>query len=126
DAIEVRKGGEPAVVNREDITLIDASTYQMFSAATNMIPFVDHDHANRALMGSNMQKQATPVLIPEAPLVATCIEGHAAKNTGRLVLAQEPGEVTFVDARKVTVTNKEGKKKEYRLQGLTQTNQNSA
>src|SRR6185503_19104171 len=126
DAIEVRKGGEPAVVNREDITLIDASTYQMFSAATAMIPFVDHDDANRALMGSNMQKQATPVLIPEAPLVATGIEEHAARNTGRLIIAQEAGEVTFVDARKVTVTPSNGKPHDYKLQGLTQTNQNSA
>jgi DNA-directed RNA polymerase subunit beta len=124
--IEARRMGEPAVVPRDEVTLIDVSTYQMFSIATNMIPFVDHDDANRALMGSNMQKQATPVLIPEAPLVATGIEGHAAKNTGRLVLAEESGEVTFADARKITVTNKEGKKKEYRLQGLTQTNQNSA
>lgn len=126
DVIEVRKGGEPAVVAREEIDLIDSSTYQMFSAATAMIPFVDHDDANRALMGSNMQKQATPVLVPEAPLVATGIEGHAAKNTGRLVLAEEAGEVTYVDARKVIVESKDGKKKEYKLQGLTQTNQNSA
>ena len=126
DSIEARKNGEPAIVERNEIELIDASTYQMFSAATAMIPFVDHDDANRALMGSNMQKQATPVLIPEAPLVSTGIEGHAARNTGRLVLAEESGEVTFVDARHITVTNKDGKKKEYKLQGLTQTNQNSA
>ncbi len=126
DQIEVRKGGEPAVVAREDITLMDASTYQMFSAATAMIPFVDHDDSNRALMGSNMQKQATPVLIPEAPLVATGIEEHAARNTGRLIISQEAGEVTYADARKIVVQGKEGKPKEYKLQGLTQTNQNSA
>ncbi len=126
DTIEVRRAGEPAVVAREEITLIDASTYQMFSAATAMIPFVDHDDANRALMGSNMQKQATPCLIPEAPLVSTGIEEHAARNTGRLVLATEAGEVTFVDAKKIIVQNKEGKKKEYKLQALMQTNQNSA
>ena len=100
----------------------------MFSAATAMIPFVDHDDANRALMGSNMQKQATPVLIPEAPLVATGIEGHAARNTGRLIIAKEAGEVTYADARKIIVTPSAGKEKpiEYKLQGLTQTNQNSA
>ncbi|MBA3789295.1 DNA-directed RNA polymerase subunit beta [Patescibacteria group bacterium] len=126
ETIEVRRGGEPAVVARDEIDLIDSSTYQMFSAATAMIPFVDHDDANRALMGSNMQKQATPVLIPEAPLVATGIEGHAARNTGRLVIAQESGTVTFVDARHVTIENTAGKKHEYKLQGLTQTNQNSA
>ena len=125
DVIEVRKGGEPAIVSRNEIDLIDSSTYQMFSAATAMIPFVDHDDANRALMGSNMQKQATPVLVPEAPLVATGIEGHAARNTGRLVIAEEAGEVTYVDARKIIVEGAKGKK-EYKLQGLTQTNQNSA
>jgi DNA-directed RNA polymerase subunit beta len=126
DAIEARKGGEPAIVHRADIDFIDASTYQMFSAATAMIPFVDHDDANRALMGSNMQKQATPVLIPEAPLVSTGIEGHAAKNTGRLVLAAESGTVSYADARRILVEDAKGKVHEHKLQGLTQTNQNSA
>jgi DNA-directed RNA polymerase subunit beta len=125
ESVEARFKGDPIIVPREQITLMDASTYQMFSVATCMIPFVDHDDANRALMGSNMQKQATPVLIPEAPLVSTGIEAPAARSTGRLVLATEAGEVTYVDARKVVVTNKEGKKKEYHLQGITQTNQNS-
>jgi DNA-directed RNA polymerase subunit beta len=126
EQLEARKAGEAAIVARGDIEFIDVSTYQMFSAATCMIPFVDHDDANRALMGSNMQKQATPCLIPEAPLVATGIEEHAARNTGRLVLAAEAGEVTFADARRIVVKNKDGKSKEYKLQGLTQTNQNSA
>ncbi len=126
ESVEARHRGDPMIVPREEITLMDASTYQMFSIATSMIPFVNNDDANRALMGSNMQKQATPVLIPETPLVATGIEAHAAKSTGRLVLAEESGEVTFADARRIIVTNKEGKKHEYRLQGLTQTNQNSA
>ncbi len=126
DTIEARRGGEPAIVRRDEIQYIDSSTYQMFSAATAMIPFVDHDDANRALMGSNMQKQATPVMIPEAPLVSTGIEEHAARNTGRLIIAQEAGEVTFADARKIIVQGKEKKPMEYRLQQLTQTNQNSA
>ncbi len=126
DTIEARRGGEPAIVRRDEIQYIDSSTYQMFSAATAMIPFVDHDDANRALMGSNMQKQATPVMIPEAPLVSTGIEEHAARNTGRLIIAQEAGEVTYADARKIIVQGKEKKPVEYRLQQLTQTNQNSA
>ncbi|MBP9816792.1 MAG: DNA-directed RNA polymerase subunit beta, partial [Candidatus Pacebacteria bacterium] len=126
DTIEARRGGEPAIVRRDEIQYIDSSTYQMFSAATAMIPFVDHDDANRALMGSNMQKQATPVMIPEAPLVSTGIEEHAARNTGRLIIAQEAGEVTYADARKIVVQGKEKKPMEYRLQQLTQTNQNSA
>ena len=126
DTVEARHHGEPAIVPKASVTLIDASTYQMFSVATAMIPFVNHNDANRALMGSNMQKQATPVLIPEMPLVATGIEAHAAGATGRLVTAEEAGEVTYVDASRVVVTNKESKKREYALQGLTQTNQNSA
>ncbi|OGG81360.1 DNA-directed RNA polymerase subunit beta [Candidatus Kaiserbacteria bacterium RIFCSPLOWO2_02_FULL_56_11] len=126
EAVEARRRGEPVIVPREEVTLIDASTYQMFSVATAMIPFVDHDDANRALMGSNMQKQATPVLLPEIPLVATGIEAHAARNTGRLIIANEAGEVSYVDARRIVLVNREGKKKEYHLQGLTQTNQNSA
>lgn len=126
DTIEARRSGEPAVVTRKEVDLIDVSTFQMFSAATAMIPFVNNDDGNRALMGSNMQKQATPVLIPEAPLVATGIETHAAKNTGRLVLAEEAGTVTYVDSRKITVENKDGKKQDYKLQQLMQTNQNSA
>ncbi|MDB4992560.1 MAG: DNA-directed polymerase, beta subunit [Parcubacteria group bacterium] len=126
DTIEARRSGEPAVVTREEIDLIDVSTFQMFSAATAMIPFVNNDDGNRALMGSNMQKQATPVLIPEAPLVATGIESHAARNTGRLVLAEDAGTVVYVDARKITVETKDGKRQDYKLQQLTQTNQNSA
>ncbi len=125
ESVEARHKGEPVIIPKEQVTLMDASTYQMFSIATNMIPFVGHDDANRALMGSNMQKQATPVLIPEAPLVATGVEGHAARSTGRLAVNEEAGEVTYVDARRIVVTSKGGKKREYRLQGLTQTNQNS-
>lgn len=126
NTIEARKGGEPTVVSRDEIELIDVSTFQMFSAATSMIPFVDHNDANRALMGSNMQKQATPLLIPEVPLVSTGIEAHAARNTGRLIIAEESGEVTYADARKIVVTPSTGKPHEYKLQGLTQTNQKSA
>jgi DNA-directed RNA polymerase subunit beta len=125
ETLEARKGGEPLVVKREEISFIDASTYQMFSIATAMIPFVDHDDANRALMGSNMQKQATPCLIPEAPLVSTGIEEHAARNTGRLIISEEAGTVSYVDAKKIIVEGA-GKPKTYALQGLTQTNQNSA
>ncbi len=126
DLVEARHMGEPIIVKRDLITLMDVSTYQMLSISTSMIPFVNHDDANRALMGSAMQKQATPLLIPEAPLVATGMEEHAARSTNRLIVAAEAGEVTHVEARKILVKNKEGKVKEYRLQGLTRTNQNSA
>jgi len=126
DLVEARRRGEPLITSRESVTLMDASPYQMFSIATSMIPFVNHDDANRALMGSNMQKQATPLLTPEAPLVATGIEAHAARSTSRLVLAAEAGEVVDADARRIVVKNKEGKIHTYLLQTLMRTNQNSA
>ncbi len=74
EKVEVRLKGEPKLVTPDQVDLIDVSTNQAFSVATNMIPFLNHDDANRALMGSNMQKQATPCILPEAPLVATGIE----------------------------------------------------
>jgi DNA-directed RNA polymerase subunit beta len=100
DLVEVRIDGKPTSVPRLKVDFMDVATNQAFSIATSMIPFVNHDNANRALMGSNMQKQATPCVIPEAPLVATGIEEDAIRNTGRLVLAEEEGEVTFVDGEK--------------------------
>ncbi|MCK5588909.1 MAG: DNA-directed RNA polymerase subunit beta [Candidatus Pacebacteria bacterium] len=106
---EVRKNGEPVVVSAEDVEYIDVSSYQPFSVATSMIPFVNHNEANRALMGSNMQKQATPCIKPDAPLVATGIEADAAKYTGRLLYAKKAGEVVYVDGKKIEV--KEGAKK---------------
>ena len=77
--------GSPTRVARKEVNYIDVASEQPFSIATSMIPFLEHDDANRALMGSNMQKQATPCIVPEAPLVATGIEARAARDTGRLV-----------------------------------------
>lgn len=122
DQIEVRYHGEPRMVARDKVEYIDVATMQPFSVATSMIPFLEHDDANRALMGSNMQKQATPCLLPEAPLVATGIESRAAIDTGRLVLAGEAGTVTAVDARHVTVKNDKGKERTYNLVNFSRTN----
>ena len=72
------------MIAKSKVDYVDIATNQAFSIATSMIPFLDHNDANRALMGSNMQKQATPCVEPEAPLVATGIEGPAMKDTGRL------------------------------------------
>jgi len=106
DVVEVRFGGKPALCPKDDVEYIDVATNQAFSIATSLIPFLNHDDANRALMGSNMQKQATPCLIPEAPLVATGIEKKAVLDTGRIFVAPEDGEITAVDARKVTLKGK--------------------
>jgi DNA-directed RNA polymerase subunit beta len=120
--VEVRKEGDPVVVPRNSVDYIDVDTSQAFSIATSMIPFLNHDDAARALMGSNMQKQATPCVVPEAPLVATGIEAKAIRDTGRLVLAEEDGVVTVSDAKKIVVKNSKGKEKEHKLVNFSRTN----
>jgi len=120
--VEVRHNGKPGLVPKNKVDFIDVSANQAFSVATSMIPFVNHDDANRALMGSNMQKQATPCIVPEAPLVATGIEEKAARDTGRLILSEEDGIVSYVDAKRIEVKNKDGKKKEYKLINFSRTN----
>lgn len=106
EMVEVRLKGDPIVVHKSEIDLIDVAPEQPFSISTSMIPFVNHDDANRSLMGSNMQKQATPCIVPEAAYVATGIEDTAARDTGRVILAPEDGEITQVDAAGITITGK--------------------
>ena len=123
DEVEVRINGKPGLAKKDEVDYIDVSTEQAFSIATSLIPFLNHDDANRALMGSNMQKQATPCLIPEAPLVATGIEAKAVLDTGRIFVAPEEGEITAVDSRHVVLTGKKsGKKHEYNLVHFSRTN----
>ncbi len=108
--VEVRRAGNPGLAPRDEVEFIDVATNQAFSVATSMIPFLEHDEATRALMGSNMQKQAVPLMCPEAPLVATGMEGEAAKHIGRLVIAEDDGVVKYVDAKKIVI---KADKKEY-------------
>ena len=126
DYVETRLKGEPTLTPRDEVVYMDISTNQMFSIATSMVPFVENDDANRALMGSNMQKQATPCVIPEAPIVATGIEEMAARDTGRLIYAKESGVVDFADARRIVVKDNAGKKHEYALIPFSMTNEFSA
>ncbi|MEI7765160.1 MAG: DNA-directed RNA polymerase subunit beta [bacterium] len=104
--VEARVKNSPGIIAREELDYIDVAANQAFSIATSMIPFLEHNDANRALMGSNMQKQAVPCISPEAPLVATGIEEKASRDSGRLVIAIEDGVVIYVDARKVVVKGK--------------------
>jgi DNA-directed RNA polymerase subunit beta len=120
--VEVRIEGDPSVIAREKVDFIDVSTNQAFSIATSMIPFLNHDMATRALMASNMQKQATPCIVPEAPLVATGMEGYALRDTGRLVVAAHEGTVTHSDGMRVTVKDSKGKEQEYKLVQFSRTN----
>ncbi|MCD5381189.1 MAG: DNA-directed RNA polymerase subunit beta [Candidatus Pacebacteria bacterium] len=124
--VEARMKGEPRMVLREDVDYIDIATNQPFSVATSMIPFLNHDDANRTLMGSNMQKQSTPCIVPEAPIVATGVEGMSARDVGRVIYAQDAGEVVEVDAKTIVVKGKDGKTKEYPLAQLQRTNDFSA
>jgi len=121
DEVEVRVNGEPTLVKREDVDYIDVAANQAFSIAPSMIPFLNHDDANRALMGSNMQKQAVPCVIPEAPLVATGIEAEAARYTGRVIFSEEDGVVTTVDSQRIVVKGTKNEK-EYRLVSFSRTN----
>jgi DNA-directed RNA polymerase subunit beta len=115
DMVEARISTSPGIVKKEDVQYIDVAPNQAFSVGTSMIPFVEHNDANRALMGSNMQRQAVPLIRPEAPLVATGVEQDAAPYSGRLIMAEEAGEVTYVDAAKISVKNEKGKEKHYTL-----------
>ncbi len=107
----------------EDVDLIDVSPEQIWSVATAMIPFLEHDDANRALMGSNMQRQAVPLLSTDAPLIGTGMERRAAIDTGDVVLAEAPGDVSYVDAEQIVVDRKDGGKDEYVLQKFMRSNQ---
>ena len=120
--VEARKKGEPHFVEPKDVDFMEVATGQAFSVATTMIPFLEHDDANRSLMGSNMQKQATPCIVPEIPYVATGIEENAARDSGRLIIAKEAGTVVEADSQKVVIKNTKGKNDEYKLVAFSRTN----
>ncbi|MDP3963166.1 MAG: DNA-directed RNA polymerase subunit beta [bacterium] len=101
--IEARVHGEPAEVDAKQVTLMDVSAQQSISIATSLVPFLEHDDANRALMGSNMQRQAVSCVKPQAPFVSTGVEHRAAHDSGQVVVADEDGEVVEVDAAHITV-----------------------
>src|SRR5207302_6157428 len=101
--VSCRKAGEFPQSRPEDITLMDVSPNQLVSVAASLIPFLENDDANRALMGSNMQRQAVPLLRTAAPLVGTGIEGTVARDSGVCVVAQRDGTVDQVDAGRIVV-----------------------
>ncbi len=117
-----RSDDEAALVSPKEVDLMDVSPTQIWSVATALIPFLEHDDANRALMGSNMQRQAVPLLKPEPPLVGTGMERRAAMDTGDVVLAKSAGKVTYVDADRIEITSG-SKKEEYILNKFMRSNQ---
>jgi len=103
DVISARKGGEFILVPPHEINYMDVSPKQLVSVAASLIPFLENDDANRALMGSNMQRQAVPLLRTEAPIVGTGMEAIAARDSGAVVLAKTAGEVVNVDATRIVI-----------------------
>ncbi|MEK7581933.1 MAG: DNA-directed RNA polymerase subunit beta [Patescibacteria group bacterium] len=122
EKVEARVATKPGLINKKEVDFIDVATNQAFSLATSMIPFLEHNDANRALMGSNMQKQATPCILPEAPLVATGVEEYISRDTGRLVLAEKEGVVSYLDSKRIKIKESDGKDREYPLINFTRTN----
>ncbi len=120
------KGGEVDYIPGQDVDFMDVSARQMVSAATALIPFLEHDDANRALMGSNMQRQAVPLVKSEAPLVGTGMEYRAALDSGDVVRAEAAGVVTEVSADLVTVAGDDGSTRTYRITKFGRSNQGTS
>ncbi len=118
-----RKGGEVDYIKPDEVDYMDVSPRQMVSVATAMIPFLEHDDANRALMGSNMQRQSVPLLRSEAPLVGTGMEYRAAVDAGDVIVADKAGVVEQVSADYITVANDDGTRTDYLVAKFRRSNQ---
>ncbi len=123
DRVEVRVGETYTEAAPEAVDLIDVSPMQIMSVSAALIPFLEHDDANRALMGSNMQRQAVPLLRPQAPVVGTGIETRVARDSGQMVLSECAGSVTSVTGREIVVTDSEGIDVHHPLIKFARTNQ---
>src|SRR5687767_5841999 len=115
--------GQYVSVPPDEVDLMDVSPEQIWSVATAMIPFLEHDDANRALMGSNMQRQAVPLLKTDAPLIGTGMERRAALDTGDVLIARTSGTIDFVDAERISIVSGDGTRDEYDLQKFMRSNQ---
>lgn len=120
-----RENGEPVIVPKENIDLVDAAPQEIVSLATACIPFLEHDDSNRALMGANMQRQAIPLLKPESPIVGTGIEHLAAKSSGLAVVSKHDGQVINVNDKKITIQDETGALQDYELEKGKRTNQST-
>ncbi len=123
EIIEARINGEPGTCLKLEVHLIDVAPNQTVSVATSLIPFLEHDDANRALMGSNMQRQAVVSVKSSAPFVSTGMEDKAAYDSGHLVLATKEGTIDAVDAKHIVLKTKDGDKIEYPLNKFKRSNQ---
>ena len=132
ERVEARVHGEPTTVRRDEVQFIDVAPQQAVSIATSLIPFLEHDDATRAMMGSNMQRQAVPCIVPDPPLVGTGFEHRTARDSGQVVLAETDGEIASVDAAHITIREKASVKngkaaeKRYNLKAFMRSNQYTA
>lgn len=119
-----RYRGEPLEIDSTRVTHMDVSPKQLVSIVTGLIPFLEHDDANRALMGSNMQRQGVPLLRPDAPLVGTGLEARSARDSGAVVIAQEDGVIEYVDGTRIVISPKDNRleKKTYHLKKFLRSN----
>ncbi|MEA2598087.1 MAG: DNA-directed polymerase subunit beta, partial [Thermomicrobiales bacterium] len=127
DQVVVRVGGGHRfpVIPAEDVQYMDVSPKQVVSVATALIPFLEHDDANRALMGANMQRQAVPLVQPKAPVIGTGVEYQAAKDSGQVLVSRHNGVITAVTARIVKIRDDEGIEHTYNLQKFVRSNQDT-
>jgi DNA-directed RNA polymerase subunit beta len=123
EKVEARYAERYVRVAPDEIQYMDVSPKQIVSVATSLIPFLEHNDANRALMGSNMQRQAVPLLRPEAPVVATGMEAEVAKHSGQVIFAEHSGVVTSVTGSQIVITRDNGEKDIYPLMKFVRTNQ---
>jgi len=113
--ILARVDGSFKYVDAKEVDFIDVSPRQLVGVSANLIPFLEHNDVSRALMGSNMQRQAVPLVKPEPPLVATGIERDVARNSGMVIVAQQDGVVSYVDAKKIVIKDKRGRQHTYNI-----------
>ncbi len=118
----VRVHGEPSIAETSEIDYVEVSPKQIISVTTSLIPFLEHDDANRALMGSNMQRQAVSCIRPDSPVVGTGVEAKAAYDSGQVVISENDGVVLSVSGDRIIIGEKNGKKKEYLLQKFVRSN----
>ena len=123
DRVEIRIGEDYSQESPEAVDLMDVSPMQIMSISAALIPFLEHDDANRALMGSNMQRQAVPLLRPQVPVVGTGIEERVARDSGQVVLSRAAGVVTSVSGRDIVITDAEGEEYHHNLVKFSRTNQ---
>jgi len=125
ELVAVRYRQEFVSVPPQEVDFVQVSSVQIISVATSLIPFLEHDDANRALMGSNMQRQAVPLLRPERPLVGTGLEGQVARDSGMVILAPFDGQITYVSAEEIRMQSTEGQEVSFRLQKYERSNQDT-